>query len=66
MSGITLHVGISIVQGLVSFGLAMVAALVLYLCLVEAELSLSWIQSAIRKWASVRPGPNVVNADRVC
>jgi antimicrobial peptide system SdpB family protein len=53
-SGIALHAGIILIHGLVSFGIAMMAALVLYLRPIGEPWGLARIASLVRRRASIR------------
>src|SRR5207249_9170105 len=52
IAGILFHGAIALTMGLVSFGIAMSAALVLYLRPVESEFSLEAIQATMRQLAN--------------
>lgn len=50
IAGIAFHASIAIMMGLISFGLAMSAALVLYLCPVEKEFAFPFRRLESLKW----------------
>jgi antimicrobial peptide system SdpB family protein len=54
VAGLALHAGIIMVHGLVSFGFAMFAALVLYLRPIEAAFDFSWLGGLCRLFTPAR------------
>src|SRR5262249_38040899 len=61
--GLLLHGSIAMVQGLVSFGFAMSAALILYLRPVEQSFDLRWVTAWWRAviWSSTPPRPEALS-----